>query len=101
MRVVIITAHTFDSYVPMSNIFPISYLDLHASNRFAQLEHDKDQARVNRLPAAGAGFLPVKDKQQLVLFFCVEHTLITIQYSTTIHIPPRGIDPCSLPLQPL
>ena len=36
----------------------ISYLDLHTTDRFAQLEHDKDEARVNRLPAAGAGLLP-------------------------------------------
>lgn len=42
-------------------LFSVSYLDLHASDRFAQLEHDKDQARVHRLPAAGAGLLSEDD----------------------------------------
>lgn len=40
----------------------MTHFDLHASDRFAQLEHDEDQARVNMLPAAGTGLLPAKDK---------------------------------------
>lgn len=41
-----------------------THFDLQASDRFTQLEHDEDQARVHMLPAAGTGFLPAKDKQQ-------------------------------------
>lgn len=40
----------------------ISYLDLHAPNRFTQFEHDKDQVRVHGLPAAGAGLLSAQNK---------------------------------------
>lgn len=52
-------------------IISLSYLYFHASNRFAQLEHDKDQACVNRLPAAGASLLSVEDKNSIK-----EHTSI-------------------------
>lgn len=40
------------------------YLDLHASNRFAQLEHDKDQVWVYCLSATGAGLLSTEDIKQ-------------------------------------
>lgn len=46
-------------------LFSFSYLDLHPSDRFAQLEHDKDQACVNRLSAAGTGLLSVEDKNTI------------------------------------
>lgn len=45
-----------------SSTFAISYLDLHASNRFAQLKHDKDQAGVYWFSATGAGLLPEQHK---------------------------------------
>ena len=65
-------------------LFSVSHLNFHASNRFAQLEHDKDQARVNRLSATGTGLLSMVGKQQLVLFFCMDQTSIKIQCSTIL-----------------
>lgn len=56
-----ITTLRLHKFVHMYNSFAISYLNFHASNRFAQFEHDKDQAWVNRLPAAGTGLLPAVD----------------------------------------
>lgn len=57
------------------SIFPTPYLDFHATNRFAQLEHDEDQAGVNGLPAAGAGLLPVEEKHELVPVIPEERTI--------------------------
>lgn len=41
----------------------MTHFDLHASDGFAELEHDEDQARVNMLPAAGTRFLPATEKE--------------------------------------
>lgn len=46
----------------------VTYFDLHAADRFAQLEHDEDQAWVNVLPAARTGLLSAKYKKTICLF---------------------------------
>lgn len=89
IRVAIITVHNLCANVQL--LLSMSYLDLHASDRFAQLEHDKDQARINRLPAAGAGLLPVVDKHG------PDVNDNPIQSSFTVFLSML----CSLPLQPL
>lgn len=41
----------------------MTHFDLQASDGFAELKHDEDQAGVYVLPAAGTCFLPAIEKQ--------------------------------------
>lgn len=66
------------------NITSISYLDLHASDRFAELKHDKDQTWVNWLPAAGAGLLSTHNKQHQ--FFSYISVTVHMQFIVKLDV---------------
>lgn len=85
-------------YCTISNVHvyflvSITYLNFHPSNGFTQLEHNEDQTWVNRLSAAGTGFLSVENtgnpvyyhSQHNMLFFFITKDIVMFNtFSATV-----------------